>query len=604
MKNLFYLFLFLILPLDHTNAQTKIFPLWPEKIPGTKTASSYTEEQQLDSEGEVKSLSKVKTPTLAVFLPQQDKANGTAVIICPGGGYSHLAINKEGYKVAEWLNSLGVTAFVLKYRLPSDQIMEDKTIGPLQDAQRALRMVRRNADKWNLDPFKIGIMGFSAGGHLAAMLSTHYDQEVYKVKDSVSARPDFSILLYPVASMQNEITHKGSQESLLGKNASQKKKDEYSNELQVDENTPMAFLVHAADDGAVPVENSIRYFLALKDRNVKGELHVFQKGGHGFGMGRNLPATQWPKTLANWLRVNELIPKQIDSVCLFSYFKGNGEDGLHLAYSKNGLEWKHMNNDRSYLKPELGKERLMRDPCIIRGKDGNYHMVWTVGWTAKGIGYATSKDLIHWSEQKFIPVMEKEKNARNCWAPEINYDAKNDRYIIYWATTIDGKFPETQNSTDNGYNHRMYYTATKDFQEFTPAKLLFDPGFNIIDATIKESGNTFYMFLKDETRNPPKKNIKIATSKNITGPYTNISEPITGKYWAEGPTVIKIGDYWYVYFDKYIEKKYGAIRSKNLKDWEDVTGLVSFPNGARHGTVFKVSKVEFEKLRNIANGQF
>ena len=304
MKNFFYLFLFLIIPLFPTSAQTDVVPLWPNDIPGAKISSSYKEDQQLNSEGVVKSLGHVTTPTLSVFLPEKEKANGTAVIICPGGGYSHLAINKEGYKVAEWLNSLGVTAFVLKYRLPSDEIMEDKTLGPLQDAQRAVRMVRRNNGKWNIDPSKIGIMGFSAGGHLAAMLSTHYNQKVYEVKDSISARPDFSILLYPVASLQDEITHKGSQENLLGKNASQTQKDEYSNELQVDENTPMAFLVHAADDGAVPVENSIRYFLALNNNNVKAELHIFEKGGHGFGLGQEDTSKYWTTDCENWLRVN------------------------------------------------------------------------------------------------------------------------------------------------------------------------------------------------------------------------------------------------------------------------------------------------------------
>ncbi|MFZ0491154.1 MAG: alpha/beta hydrolase [Salegentibacter sp.] len=298
------LFWTIFLTFQFLKAQTYVIPLWPNDIPGAKSAPSYTEEQRLNSEGVIHSLSHVTTPTLSVFLPEKEKANGTAVIICPGGGYSHLAINKEGFKVAEWLNSLGVTAFVLKYRLPRDEIMQDKTIGPLQDAQRALRMVRRNAKKWNIDPSKIGIMGFSAGGHLAAMLSTHYDQSVYEVKDSISARPDFSILLYPVASLQDEITHKGSQENLLGKDASQATKDKYSNELQVDENTPMAFLVHAADDGAVPVENSIRYFLALKKHNVQAELHVFEKGGHGFGLGREDTSKYWTYDCENWLRVN------------------------------------------------------------------------------------------------------------------------------------------------------------------------------------------------------------------------------------------------------------------------------------------------------------
>src|SRR6185503_16510202 len=154
-----------------------------------------------------------------------------------------------------------------------------------------------------------------------------------------------------------------------------------------------------------------------------------------------------------------------DSVFLFSYFNNNGKDGLHLAYSNDGLNWTALNNDRSFLKPYLSKDSLMRDPCIIRGNDGLFHMAWTVSWNERGIGYANSKDLIHWSDQKFIRVMMYEDSARNCWAPEITWDKKKKQYMIYWATTIAGKYP-TDMSVENGYDHRIYYVLTKDFKNF------------------------------------------------------------------------------------------------------------------------------------------
>lgn len=261
--------------------------------------------------------------------------------------------------------------------------------------------------------------------------------------------------------------------------------------------------------------------------------------------------------------------QKMDSVYVFSYFKNNGQDGLHLAYSEDGLNWQALKNDQSYLAPELGKEKLMRDPCIIQGPDKTYHMVWTVGWTEKGIGYASSKDLIHWSAQQYIPVMEHDENARNCWAPEITYDSTTKQYIIYWATTITGKFTETQVEAENSYNHRIYYTLTKDFKEFTPTALLYNPGFNIIDATIHQLAKDKYlMFYKDETREPKtEKNINVAYSDKITGPYTTDHTPITGNYWAEGPTAVKVGSKWMLYFDKYTLHAYGAVSSADLVNW-------------------------------------
>ncbi len=283
-------------------------------------------------------------------------------------------------------------------------------------------------------------------------------------------------------------------------------------------------------------------------------------------------------------------------VYAFSYFKDNGEDGLHLAYSYDGYNWTALKNDRSFLQPVLSKDSLMRDPCIIRGADNKFHMVWTVSWNDRGVGYASSTDLIHWSEQQYLPVMAHEDSARNCWAPELTYDAKEKKYMIYWATTIPGRFAAGDTSGDSKYNHRMYYVTTKNFKKFSKTKLLYDKGFNVIDASIVPDGNRFIMFLKDETRYPPQKNIRIATSTKLTEGFTGPSVPITGKYWAEGPTAIKIGDQWIVYFDKYTEHKYGAVASTDLVNWQDVSDKIQMPPGIRHGTVFKITKEELAVL--------
>jgi predicted GH43/DUF377 family glycosyl hydrolase len=283
-------------------------------------------------------------------------------------------------------------------------------------------------------------------------------------------------------------------------------------------------------------------------------------------------------------------------VYLFSYFQGNGEDGLHLASSEDGLHWTALNDNKSYLTPTAGKDKLMRDPCIIQGGDGQFHMVWTVSWNEQGIGYAHSEDLKNWSEQRYIPVMEHEAGARNCWAPELFYDEAEDLYLIYWATTIPGRFPETDSTGDNGYNHRMYYTTTKDFITFRPTELLYDDGFNVIDATIQKVDDQYVMFLKNEIKHPEaEKNIRIATSDHLLGPYTSASEPITDN-WVEGPTAIKTDQGWVVYFDRYTNHKMGAVRSTDLKNWTDISEEVQFPEGTRHGTVLKVKKKLVDNL--------
>ena len=575
--------------------QKKEISLW-DKVPDAIESKEYTENIVTNKDGIAVDVRKVTAPTLTAYFADAEKSNGTSVIICPGGAYGMLAIDKEGYKVAEWFNSLGIHAFVLKYRLPSDLIMKNKTVAPLQDAQEAVRLVRRNAVKWKLNPNKIGIMGFSAGGHLAATLSTHYNDKVYTPSDTTSAKPNFSILIYPVISMLEGVTHQGSKDNLLGKNADNETVGKYSNEKQITADTPKAFLVHATDDKAVPVENSINYYLGLKKEKVPAEMHLYENGGHGFGLGVKGTNASWPKTCEKWLAVNDYTLKSDGYV--FTYFKGNGEDGLHLAYSEDGYKWYTLKNDTSFLTPEVGKDKLMRDPCVIKGGDGLYHMVWTVSWTDKGIGYASSKDLINWPKQEFIPVMKHEEKTRNTWAPEITYDEKSKTYMIYWASTIDGKFLETKSEEEKGYNHRIYYNTTKDFKKFSKTKLLYEPGFNVIDASIVKTDNGFTMYLKDETKVPVQKNLKIATSKKLEGPYTKASAPITGEYWAEGPTAIKIDNKWIVYFDKYTQKKYGAVRETS-KGWEDISEQVSFPKGTRHGTVIKVSAAEINALKEI-----
>jgi hypothetical protein len=248
-----------------------------------------------------------------------------------------------------------------------------------------------------------------------------------------------------------------------------------------------------------------------------------------------------------------------------------------------------------------GVDKLMRDPCIIRGGDGRFHMAWTVSWNEQGIGYASSEDLINWTEQLYIPVMHHESEAKNCWAPELFYDDERDRYMIFWATTIPGRFPETDSfgdqSSDYRYNHRMYYTTTEDFHSFAGTELLYDPGFNVIDATIRESEGEYIMFLKNETRWPvPEKNIRIATSHDLYSGWSPASDPITDD-WVEGPTALQTVEGWTVYFDRYRKHEMGAVFSADLENWMDISGKLHFPEGTKHGSVFRVKRSELEKLK-------
>ena len=283
----------------HTNAQETI-PLYNGTIPHSKPIRN----RELSETGKdgILRISKVSEPTLLAFFPPKEKATGTAVIICPGGGYGILAASHEGTDVAKVFNEWGVTAFVLKYRLPDDSIMQDKETGPLQDAQTAIQLVRMNAAKWGLNKNKIGIMGFSAGGHLASTAGTHYNHPVIEVKNNTSLRPDFMVLLYPVISFTDSLAHMGSRTNLIGKNPTAEKINYYSNEQQVNATTPPTFLVHAKDDGGVKVENSIAFYDALKKNDVPAEIHLYEKGGHGFGMNNGTSADKWMDWLKAWMK--------------------------------------------------------------------------------------------------------------------------------------------------------------------------------------------------------------------------------------------------------------------------------------------------------------
>lgn len=244
-------------------------------------------------------------PTLEVYLPEKEKANGTAVVICPGGGYSVIVYDGEGVTTAKEFAKNGVAAFVLKYRLPNDSFEVNKTIAPLQDAQQAIKMVRDNAGKWNIDTNKVGIIGFSAGGHLASTEATHYQTALIENKSNTNLRPDFQILVYPVISMQDSLTHKDSRRQLMGAHPSKEVIDEYSNELQIDKDSPPAYLTHAADDNVVDVDNSIVYFEALRHHNVPVEIHIYPKGNHGF----IFKHPGWMESLFEWMKSNNWINK-------------------------------------------------------------------------------------------------------------------------------------------------------------------------------------------------------------------------------------------------------------------------------------------------------
>lgn len=293
---LFTLFNFMAFSQNHT------LPLW-EGSPPFQTDMGL--EEEVRQEGIIR-IANVQIPTIDVYLPARQMATGKAVVIFPGGGYGILAYDWEGADFAKWLNAQGIAGIVVKYRLPISKSLIDPKEVPLMDAQRAIRLIRQNAEAWNIDPDKVGVMGFSAGGHLASTISTQYNHEVDRPKDTIdalSARPDFSILVYPVITFQDDAVHGGSRKNLIGETASQELKDRFSAQLNVNAETPPTFLVHAQDDKGVPIENSLLYYEALHKNEVKASLHIYPSGGHGFAFGLGKGAVEgWREVLLAWMR--------------------------------------------------------------------------------------------------------------------------------------------------------------------------------------------------------------------------------------------------------------------------------------------------------------
>jgi len=282
---------------------------------------------------------------------------------------------------------------------------------------------------------------------------------------------------------------------------------------------------------------------------------------------------------------------------LFTSFHEPADAGLRMLYSYDGRKWSDL--DTVLLKPKVGNQKVMRDPSMVQGPEGTFHLVWTSSWKGdKGFGYASSKDLVHWSEQRFISVMDHEPTTVNVWAPELFYDNEQRRYIIIWASCIPGRFERGIEEDSN--NHRMYYKVTKDFQTFSETKLFLDPGFSVIDAVIvKRAAKDYVLVLKDNTR--PERNIKVAFADDPLGPWKNISKPFTDSF-TEGPAVIKVKDDWLIYYDSYRKRIYETSATKDFIHFDNVTNKTKMPDGHKHGTIVTVEKKmirhlikEFEK---------
>lgn len=269
-----------------------------ELYSGTVPNSVKSEKKETFSSGMFRGVTK---PTLEAYLPEKEKASGAAVIIIPGGSYGVVVYQGEGISTAKQFAANGIAAFVLKYRLPDDSIMQNKTIGPLQDAQQAIKLLRENAARWGIDANKIGVAGFSAGGHLASTVATHFQKPVIENTKNTSLRPDFQVVVYPVISMKDSLTHRDSRNNLLGRNPSKEVIEEYSNELQVTSNTPPTYITHATDDNVVVVDNAIQYFQALRNKKVQVEMHIYPSGGHGFIFRQ----PEWMQPLLLWMKKNK-----------------------------------------------------------------------------------------------------------------------------------------------------------------------------------------------------------------------------------------------------------------------------------------------------------
>jgi len=276
---------------------------------------------------------------------------------------------------------------------------------------------------------------------------------------------------------------------------------------------------------------------------------------------------------------------------VFTSFHEPADEGLRFLYSEDGMHWDSIPG--IWLKPELGKHKIMRDPSMTRTPDGTFHLVWTSSWNGDlGFGYANTKDLIHWSEQQFIPAMKHEPTTVNTWAPEIFYDDEKEEFIVVWASCVPGRFEKGIEEEKN--NHRLYYLTTKDFKTISETKLFYDPGFSVIDAIIvKRAKNDYVLVHKDNTR--PNRNLKVAFGKTPTGPYSASSEPFTDTF-VEGPAVVRLGEEYWIYFDAYREKIYGAVKTKDFINFTDETENITVPKLHKHGTIFKAPASVVDQL--------
>jgi hypothetical protein len=291
---------------------------------------------------------------------------------------------------------------------------------------------------------------------------------------------------------------------------------------------------------------------------------------------------------------------------LLAYFTRGGQSGLHLAWSADGFAWEALNGGRPVLPARVGgRDLLLRDPSVARGPDGTYHVVWTTGWWERAIGYASTRDFVTWSEPRELPVMAHEPGTRNTWAPEVAWDEASGVFVIFWASTVHGRWPESGDGTsEDGLNHRLYATTTKDFLSFTPTALFLDPGFNVIDATFLVADGRRWLVVKDETKFPvPAKHLRLAPAEGVSGPFGTFGAPVSpAGLWVEGPSAVVIGGDRLIYYDAYTEKRFGVLRSRDGRSWEDVSSRLRLPgegtpDRARHGTVLAVPRELIEGLR-------
>lgn len=277
------------------------------------------------------------------------------------------------------------------------------------------------------------------------------------------------------------------------------------------------------------------------------------------------------------------------SAYLMSTFDGRLQDGLRYVWSTDGYKWERIPG--IFLQPTVGK-KIMRDPSICRGPDGRWHLVWTAGWQGTdGFGYAWSWDLVKWNDERYIRVMAHEPEVVNVWAPELYYDDQTGQFIICWASTVPGRFPHGTEDPRN--NHRLYYTITRDFSTFAPARLFFDPGYSVIDGFVLKDSGRFVLLFKDNTR--PNLNIRVAFGPSPTGPWSQVSPPITVRF-TEGPSALRIGRFWVIYFEHYRQNRYMAMRTSDFRSFEEVTYLMDFPDRLKHGTAFKIDREELRRL--------